>query len=270
MSIKVLKTRLDEAGKVLDKIDDVLQVHPNRLRNDAGLSIKSSLNARSELSHWSTLIDTRVSVSNVLAALDTTVDPDGLVVLSGVKVKFQHARFMLVQSYLTAAWSLADSMVPVAARILCPASFGLNSDPANGPKLSSFLGDKSKAHSPAPLFHAFPSTFGWPVALLYSLRNHFVHDGASVDALDVFVGPSSAHAFRLSADGWDRIVQRAKRYGVDDSDHREGGAWLTNPKDDLRKVFAECEPIFDQALGSLFGAACRTLAAHVAFVFGED
>jgi hypothetical protein len=130
--------------------------------------------------------------------------------------------------------------------------------------------DKTKKTTAAAIFESVRQAFGWPIGLSYAIRNHFVHDGAQIDGSDFFEGPSAASAFRISADGWDRMEKKAEAYRVERSHHRAGANWPSTPKDDLRVVLAVCEREMDDALGVLLGSACGSLRAHVAFMVGED
>lgn len=87
---------------------------------------------------------------------------------------------------------------------------------------------------------------------------------------DFFEGPASGAAFRISAEGWDRVEQQAESYGVERAFHRVGASWPGTPRDDLRVVLEVCEREMDDALGVLIGSACGSLLAHIGFMVGED
>jgi hypothetical protein len=112
-------------------------------------------------------------------------------------------------------------------------------------------------------------TFGWPIAVSYALRNHFVHDGGRGARGNFFEGPESKTAFRISDDGWRYIERSAQGYGVASDDHRSA-AWPVAPKDDLRALLDACERETDDALGILVSSAARSLTAHVGCMLGLD
>lgn len=124
-------------------------------------------------------------------------------------------------------------------------------------------------HTAAMPAYSLRATFGWPIGLSYTLRNHFFHDGGALDGTDFFEGPSATSGFKISEDGWDRIEKRARSYGVDATHHRVGAAWPSAPRDDLRQLIDVCERETDDALGILIGSACRALVSHVGFIVGE-
>jgi hypothetical protein len=133
-----------------------------------------------------------------------------------------------------------------------------------------FLRDKMRKTTAAAVFESVRQTFGWPIVLSYAIRNHFVHDGARSGGADFFEGPVAVAAFRISADGSDRVEKQADSYGVERAYQRAGPSWLSAPRDDLRVVLNACEREMDDALGALLGSACRSLLAHVGFLIGED
>lgn len=261
---KDLEERLDDADTALGLVTTALARNPGKLVPSAETAIKESVDAQKEMAHWKRLLKMRKASLDVLGDLENQVNADDFVAVGGVHVTFSQARFMMMQSYLTAHWSLADSIVPVAGRILSPAG------KKNSLKLADVLGlNKNKAFS-VVVHEPFLSSFGWPIGLSYALRNHFVHDGASVRGRNFFIGETSTSAFEVSLDGWKRIERKAADYGVDDKCHRRGAGWLANPTSDLRLVLRDCETEVDDALGTLLGGACAALKAQLAFVLGED
>jgi hypothetical protein len=180
-------------------------------------------------------------------------------------------RFIGVQAYVTTNWALADRITGIVGRVLCTPAAGRNSENRTHLLFHFVNRDNTNKMTAAALFESVRQAFGWPIGLSYAIRNHFVHDGAQIGGSDFFEGPSAASAFRISADGWDRMEKRAEaEYRVERSWHRAGASWPSTPQDDLRVVLAVCEREMDDALGVLLGSACGSLRAHVAFMVGED
>ena len=261
---KGLEERLNNANTALGVVAKALNPPPVNLAPSAVEVLNESVNAQSEIPHWKRLLETRAAALDVLTSLEKEANSNDLLAIGGVEIRFDLARFMMVQSYLTAHWSLADSIVPVAGRILSGAG------KKNSLKLADILGlNKSKAFA-VTVHEPFVLSFGWPIGLSYALRNHFFHDGASVKGRSFFKGDTPKSAFEVSLDGWKRIERRAKDYGVDDTCHRKGAAWLPNPTADLRAVLRDCETEMDDAMGTLLGGACACLKVQLAFVLGQD
>jgi hypothetical protein len=142
-------------------------------------------------------------------------------------------------------------------------------DPKKPPQLvSHFVAGKGPEERAAAIsFYSLRHSFGWPIAISYALRNHFLHDGAGVDFFD---GPTATSAFKISDRGWARVLERVKEYSVNSTHSRLGTTWAPSAGDDLRKVLDICAPEIDEALGVLVGSACQVAMAHVGLMLGED
>lgn len=223
------------------------------------------------IDHWISLLDARQVARQALNNLGRDVDADDKVPYGDTRVKFQHARLLGVQAYLSANWSLADSIAAMAGRVFCVPSIGNNKlSPAH--LNSTFVGGSRKKDVATSIFESVHRIFGWPVAISYALRNHFQHDGgAQISGSNFFQGINAASAFRISDPGWTYIEDKATReYQVAPASHRIPAGWLATPKDDLRIVLDVCERQVDDALGILAGSATKTLRGHLAFLIGED
>lgn len=134
--------------------------------------------------------------------------------------------------------------------------------------MSHFVRGKGPESTTAAIvFHSLRQSFGWPIAIAYALRNHFLHDGAGGDFFD---GPTAASAFKISTEGWKHIKDRVSKYRVDETHSRLGVAWAPSAGDDLRRILDTCALEIDEALGVLVGSACQIAIAHVGFMLGED
>jgi hypothetical protein len=264
---KPLDERLRGAKADLLKIDQTIQLSARVVPHVLD-EIKRVTAFAADIDHWIRLLATRKAAREMLAGLETHADPQDTVPLGVGRAGFQHVRFIGVQAYLATKWAIADRIALMVGHVLCIRS-QLN-DPKKPPQLlSHFVGDDTKSKTAAMAFYSLKHTFGWPIGISYSLRNHFFHDGGELDGTDFFDGPTATSGFAISAAGWARVEERAKTYGVDAGHHRVGPGWPITPRDDLRVVLDVCERETDDALGVLVGSACKALASHVGFIVGE-
>jgi hypothetical protein len=267
---KPLDERLRDAKDTLNQVHAAIGRNPGRLPKDVEDSIRKVVDYRSDIDHWIGTLEARAASFQLLAGLESKVDHADCVPLMGtMSAKFQHVRLIGTQAYLTTMWAISDRITGMVGRVLCTPEAGLNTaSPAQ--LVSHFIQKERKKTTAAAIFESVRQSFGWPIGLSYSIRNHFVHDGAQIDGCDFFEGPSAASAFRISLDGWNRVEKRAESYGVEHLLHRTGAGWPTTPRDDLRVVLGACAREMDDALGILLGSACNSLRAHVGFMVGED
>ncbi|WP_141620722.1 hypothetical protein [Myxococcus sp. AB036A] len=268
--IKSLEQRLRDAEAVLARVDGATTRHAGKLAPDVEQQFKAFAAFASDIEHWIGMLAARSAARTLLAGLEGYADANDNVPLGSVRAKYQHVRLLGVQAYLATKWALADRLVGMAGHVLCARN--QLQDPKNLPQLvSHFISTRGpESKTAAVAFYSLRHSFGWPIAVSYALRNHFVHDGGQLAGLDFFDGPTAGAGFKISTDGWARIEERAKSYGVNPSHYRVGAAWKPSAGDDLRAVLDVCEREMDDALGVLVGSACHSLMAHVGFVLGED
>ena len=205
-------------------------------------------------------LDVRATVRNLLSRFEDTLDPQRAEVeLGSLRINADHARLALTQSYLVNAWAAADALTAGFGRILCPECKAQNaSHPA---KLWEDITRWKGANTSAPLHKMAHDCFGWPVGLSYAIRNHFIHDGDTIEGPDLFAGPAAVTQFHISDDGWDSVLKKMKDYQVDETHTRAPERpW---PKDDLRNVLDICHREIDALLGILVGTGCAALQAQV-------
>jgi hypothetical protein len=267
---KGLDDRLGDARGVLDRIQAALGRNPGRLSPDVEDAFRKVVDYRSDIDHCREMLGARTVAFQLMDTLEAKADSDDLVPFGGSRVRYQHVRFVGAQAYLTITWALSDRISAMVGRVLCTPEAGFNgASPAQ--LVSHFVQKERTKKTAGALFESIRHAFGWPIGLSYAIRNHFVHDGGQTAGVDFFEGPSAASAFRISADGWDRVEKRAVEiYGVERTLHRVGAGWPSTPRDDLRVVLAVCEREVDDALGVLLGSACNALRSHVGFMLGED
>lgn len=264
---KTLEERLNSAKEVLGKVDGALTRHAGRLPPDVEDQFRAIAAFGSHIDHWAQMFAARETARALLNDLERHADPNDDVPYGLSRAKFQTVRLLGVQAYLAAQWALADRLVGMAGHVLCIRN--QLQDPRNAPQLvSHFVGGKGpESKTAAIVFSSLRQSFGWPIAISYALRNHFLHDGAGGDFFD---GPTAAAGFKVSMSGWSRIEERVREYKVDGTCSRLGSAWTPAAGDDLRKILDTCAPEIDEALGVLVGSACQIAVAHVGFMLGED
>jgi len=265
-----LEDRLRIAKAELAKVEAVLLKHfgTGRIPADVVTQFNELASFKADVEAWHGMISARRAARNLLTDLEKQVDVDDTVLLGTSRAKYEHVRLIGVQAYLSTKWALADRLVGMVGRIVCTANVGLNTtQPAQ--LVSTFVSADRKKGLAASFYQSIRDTFGWPIALSYALRNHFVHDGGQLAGVYFFAGQASHARFEISAAGWQRIEDKATSYGVNSSHHRAGPAWPSAPCDDLRPVLDACERETDDALGVLVGTACHSLAIHVGYMHGE-
>ncbi|MBN1204212.1 MAG: hypothetical protein JXB05_04735 [Myxococcaceae bacterium] len=264
---KTLEDRLQDAKTALGKVDGAIARHAGKLAPDVETQFKAIATFASNVEHWNQMLSARQTARSLLENLEQQADQNDDVPYGASKAKFQTVRLLGVQGYLAAQWALADRLVGMAGQVLCIRNS--LQDPKNAPQLvSHFVGGKGPETKTAAIaFYSLRHSFGWPIAISYALRNHFLHDGAGGD---FFAGPTAASAFRISVPGWARVEERVKEYNINATHSRLGNTWAPSAGDDLRKILDTCAPEIDEALGVLVGSACQIAMAHVGFMFGED
>lgn len=266
---KTLEDRLRDAKMELGKADAALLRHATMLPPEVAQQFRTVTAFAGDVEHWIELIGARSAARLLLTGLEAQADANDHVPLGTSRAKYQHVRLIGVQAYLATKWALADRLVGMVGRVFCTPDAGFDvTRPAQ--LVAQFVQKERKKNTAGALYESVRQTFGWPIGISYALRNHFVHDGAQLAGADFFDGPTAASRFAISADGWTRIEERAKSYGVDPTHHRVGPSWPTAPRDDLRVVLDICERESDDALGILVGSACRMLVAHVGCMVSED
>jgi hypothetical protein len=265
---KPLEERLRDSKTNLDKVDTSL-FGAAQIPAEVATYFGTITVFAGEIEHWIEMLTARSAARRLLTNLEAQVDTQDTVPFGATRAKFQHVRLIGVQAYLAMKWSLIDLLSGMVGRVLCTPDAGFDSSrPAQ--LVAEFVQKDRKKHSAGVLCKSIQQTFGWPIAISYALRNHFIHDGGQRDNINLFDGPTAASGFMISEDGWKRIEQRAKDYGTETNHHRMGQAWPTSPRDDLRVILDTCERETDDAIGVLVGSACQTLLAHVGFMLGED
>lgn len=269
---KTLPERLADSKVELLNIDAALTLHAAKIPTKVSDRFREILSFTADIEHMLGIIDARSAARQLLTGLETQADPaDDTVPFGATRAKYQHVRLIGVQAYLSTSWALADRLSSMAASVLCTPSGGGSEGARSNPLVSLFLNVDRKKHTASALFESIRQTFGWPIAVSYALRNHFIHDGAQTSGTDFFHGPTSTANFIISDGGWIAVQDKALNYGAEQNHHRLGPAgWIAGPRTDLRAVLDMCEREMDDALGVLVGSATMMLRTHVGFVLGQD
>jgi hypothetical protein len=265
-----LADRLRAAQSVLAKVQAGLSQHASALPSPVADLFTDLVEQRVDIEYWLGLLEARTVARQALDGLEQLADASDTVPFGSGRAKYQHVRLAAVQAYVTISWALADRIVGMVGRVLCTREASSNN--ASPTKLVSHFIQKDvrKKATAGLLFESVRIAFGWPIALFYAIRNHFVHDGAHWRGSDFFEGPSPAASFKVSQQGWDKVEQDARVCGVEPTFHRVGAAWPPSPRDDLRVLLGVCEQEMDDALGILLGSACGFVREHVGFMLGQD
>ncbi|HND31233.1 MAG TPA: hypothetical protein PKY30_08975 [Myxococcota bacterium] len=263
-----LQRRLERAKADVQRVDSALmnrgEILPTTLRRELQ---ENHLPKLSCIRHWEHLIVAREQAWNGLVGLEGRAQ-EGKVPFGEAMVAFHVVRFLMMQAYLSATWSLADHLTGVCAKIVCPKC--QTKDPRTPVQLVSGFLKRDKVDTPASLSEPLRLCFGWPIGISYALRNYFIHDGAlnPEDPLTFFREETPDSGFMLTEDGWMTIENIARKYSVRPEQHR--AVWPSDPTADLRPVLAACEQDLDEALGLLLGTATKMMMAEVAILLDED
>lgn len=267
-----LRERLQAGKDALDCVNVALDRHPGVLPQETEESFRAVVAQQPQIDYCLEILDVRGVARQFIDGLESRADSNDCISMGAGDVRYRHARLLGVQAYVTITWALADKITGIVGQVLCVPKIGLN--PACPAQLAQNIikRDNAEKQTAALLFDSVRESFGWPIALSYAIRNLFAHDGGQHDSLEFFEGSSPLSGFQISDDGWKTIVQTAEKScgRVDQSWHRVGTGWPSNPKDDFRVIMKVCEREMDDALGVLIGTACRSLLAHVGFMLGED
>lgn len=164
---------------------------------NVGDQLRRSLATASSIAHWRELLSARNAAREILTGLEDRIEQDDFVVVQfgiprrsaqPMRIKYSHARLIAVEAYLSLTWSLADSVSAFVGRVLCSSDGGAFNTQQSPKLVSHFVNSKdSLRQSTAGLvFDSIRQTFGWPIAVSYALRNHFIHDGAQQHDLVFF------------------------------------------------------------------------------------
>ncbi len=248
---------------------------------NVGDQMSRSLATGPSVAYWRELLTARNAARDLLVGLEKRIEQDDFVVVqfgipprsaSPMRIKYSHARLIGVEAYLSLTWSLADRVSGFVGRVLCSADGGAFSDQGAAKLVSHFVNpnDSLSKSTAGLLFDSIRRAFGWPIAVSYALRNHFIHDGGQQHEVDFFAGNTAIDEFKITAKGWKNIRNRAVTYNVLPDNIRKNANFPTTPEEDLRVLLNACEREMDEALGILLGSACAALSTHLSFLTGTD
>jgi len=266
---RTLEQRLASSRVQLGRIDAALNSPGEKLAVELEQHFRSVSISVAEVDHWIGLIHARAAARALLDGLESLADANDQVPWGAARAKFEHVRLAGMQAYLATNWALADQLTGMAGRVFCTQSAAF--EEGKGPQLvSHFIRDDRKAKTARAVHQSVRPVFGWPIAISYSLRNHFVHEGARAFGVEFFAGPTARSGFAATDAGWQKIERSARGYGVDSNHVRAGATWPSEPKADVRTTLAVAETEIDDALGMLVGSACALMTSHLQFMLGAD
>lgn len=277
--MRSFEDRLEAAKRTLDEAERLLSSGGGLV--SVGDQFRRSLATASSIAHWRELLAARNAARELLVGLEDRIEADDFVVVlfgtprrstAPMRIKYSHARLIGIEAYLSLTWSLADRVSAFVGRVLCSSDGGAFNAQESAKLVSHFVNSKdSLSKSTAGfVFDSIRQTFGWPIAVSYALRNHFIHDGGQQHEINFFAGNGSIDKFKILPEGWRHIRNRAIGYEVLPDNVRKSANWPATPEDDLRVVIDVCEREMDEALGILLGSACAAISTHLMFLTGND
>ena len=266
---KALDDRLAETEEALKVLESAVSSSGERLSPEVQTSLQTLFSFQIEIPDLRESIGARASAFSLLEGLEARVNPSGAVLLLQDRpVKFHQARLIGVQAYLAIQWSIADRITDFVGRVVLPKP-SIDKPPPPTQLLSHFVGGSADKTMAAGLLESTRKTFGWPLALSYELRNHFVHHGGQTSGVDIFESKHASAGFRVSDDGWDRFMTRIGRHQVGPTMNRRLPGWPSSRRQDLRWLLQDCEAEVDQALGTLLRSSLYLLVANVQCLIGS-
>lgn len=239
---------------------DVAAGAGGKLSPNSADALRRTTGVRTELEECLQLLRAREAAAAYLAGLEAQADASsGEVPYGGGRLPFDVARVLGVQAYLGVTWSIADKVACVSAGF-----FAKNSKPVVRREiniLKTFMAENGVV--PACVCHPLRAGFGWPTALAYAARNHFLHDGGGQDGWVFFSGTAPEAGFTISQKGGEYMERRYCRQemGLDDTMTRAPEAWPWH-QDDFRRLMSVCVREMDVALGIIVGLGPVFLKAY--------
>ena len=265
---KTLAVRLNDAKAELEKIDVALKEQGSALPEPVRQSLADRVAFLGVLPHLQETILAREAAYEFLKDLPKSTN-QGMVALGASRVPFRHARLIGTQAYLSLKWSLADMIAAAAGFHLC--SVNHTNHKGIGTRLvTHFAAESAEPYVAALVNRSLLNTFGWSIAVSYSLRNHFVHEaGGTKGGHYCFAGDGPEAEFALSENGWTAICNEARGQKFTETMKRDA-AWPMAPERDLRLLLKAFERDVDDALGVLLGSAIAVTKTNLAFMLGLD
>lgn len=183
----------------------------------------------------------------------------------GAAIPFSVARLLAFQSYLSATWAVCDLAARATGALSCNrASIRDRHNPAKLWQHFVREGDAWGDHASGLM----RTGYGWPIALSYLIRNHFMHDGAVLNGVDFFEGESVEHKFRVSDEGWKPVQTKLGKESSVQSRFSRLEQDPAQSRDDLLVLLEACHGELDDALGVIV-MACVDNAVNQAKLLAE-
>ena len=259
-----LLDRIDSAAHLLSVVEKQLTAkngyvserHRAKLIDYCGLK-------RRKIPYWRKELKLRATALDALMNFESNVDNAGMTEFLGTRMDEETVKHLLLLSYLTASWSTADGIsAAVGNLLLCYSKSENTAAPCQ--LVRDFIWDWHKSLPGSVGVHICDAS-GWPLAIFYSLRNAFVHEGGCIDGHSLLTATVGREFFRVDDNAWEVLENRtAKKFkGGPNFDHHDSVLWPKRPIADIRQALVCCEKHLDQSLGLLLRSACGFLAGHV-------
>jgi hypothetical protein len=271
MTAEKLKQRLQQSASDLRLIVTTLSsISSPSIHTDCIDEIRKFETIANQLSSICDLLNPRENAHKLLQQLPLITDPStDIVDYHGIKIPFSNARILGFQGYISMTWSICDSITTAIAPLICTES--TCKDRSNPPQLLTHFIKESK-YSSYYTAYFLKLNYGWAIGVSYVIRNHFFHDGASLqNGKDFFVGISLADEFDISNEGWDFLEKEMaeKHNKLKNDHHRLVSSWPWH-RNNLLNLLRLCNEEIDEALTCLVGWAVGMATLQARYLLERD
>lgn len=185
-----------------------------------------------------------------------------------LELRTDDARMMFFNSYLSTTWSIYDSLSEIVGKMLCVDSIAKKQN--SRPQLwSEFVrnGGKSLSSRTSDLIK---KNYGWPIAISYAIRNHFIHDGAQKEG-KAFLSPvSSINCFEISQEGFSFLEEKVKEeYKMLPEYTLLSDPWPWHI-DNLFEMLNTCHREIDKAMSLLLITSVKDIREQIVFLIQNE
>ncbi|TVP59628.1 MAG: hypothetical protein EA343_19470 [Nodularia sp. (in: Bacteria)] len=269
MTAEKLKERLEESASKLRLVVNTLDsISSSSLHTDCIDEMRKFDTMAQNLVSVCGLIDAREYARQMLQELPSITDSTtNLVDYHRIQIPFNAARLLGFQSYLSTTWAVCDSIIPAISVL-----FFNYSDAKSRSSPPNLLNKLVKSNSIA-YYNSFflLKSYGWPIAVSYVIRNHFVHDGASNCGCDFFFGKEKVDEYKTSLKGWkfleDQINQNHNQVKREYTRLTDTWPWH---QDNLLRLLEICNDEMDEALICLVGWSVGMATLQASYLLERD
>lgn len=272
MKVEALKQRLKQSATDLRQILNTLDsITSPSLHTDCQDEFRQLDQMADILASTCSLIEAKEYARQLLQKLPLIADSSTDVVdYHRIEIPFSTARLLGFQGYLSTTWAICDSIIPEIALLLFSKSVGKSrSSPPN--LLTQLVKNDAVAHYNSSFLL---KNYGWPIAVSYVIRNHFVHDGASYCGYDFFTGKGKTDEYQISltsSRGWSFLEEQMKKKH---NEVKKEYTRLTDPWTwhhyKLLKLLEVCNDEIDEALSCLVGWSVGMATLQARYLLERD